>query len=607
MKKITLLFLLISSILGYTQRFDWVSSAGYVGVANSYNGAVAVARDSQGNLYTLDAANAAQQSQGATANPLGGTSIFLYKFNSAGQIIYIKPIGTNFKPLNVVVGENDNVYVLGSLMGTGEIQINGQTIIDVENRNYIFKLNPAGDLIWRAKNNISFGNFKEASMLLFANNHIYFQTSGLSISKLNTAGQYVSTLTANSFTSSTSATAVFFRGASVLSNGDLVFSATSRGTITYGTTVLAPTYNAFLHTAMLTIRTTENLGFVWAKYTDGLRDPDLNVIPMAVGNDNGIYCGLQISGTVIAGSDTIISEDVSGTTIGGILKLDADGNKIWVKSTTNNVQIWSILNNPNGSGVFCGGQIFGFLPITLGTTSVNPSNGNAFLSKIDYSGTFQNSFSFSSGPIGSYVRSLTTNSLGIFYVGGRLNNGGTTPIFSCVARQANNGLYLGKFTEQPDRAPTPIISAAGNTLTASPIFSENIQWFLNGIAISGATAPTFNATQIGNYTVTYSLVAVPACVSSSTSFNMSALEIDEYQRKTISVFPNPSHGVFNIKTNKPIENATITVSDLNGRIVFTDFNFNSNTSIDLSELQSGIYVVQVKQDGQSFYEKIIKK
>lgn len=512
MKKIIFLIAFLSSFLMNAQRFDWVATAGYEGIANSYNGAIAIARDSQGNLYTLDSANAAQQCQGMTANPAGGTSIFLYKFNSSGEIIYIKPIGTNFKPLNVVVGENDNVYVLGSLMGTNEIQINNQTLIDTENRNYIFKLDADGNLIWKVKNNVSFGNFTEASMLLFSNNHIYFQTGGLSISKLDTAGQFVSTLTADAFTSTTSATGVFFRGAGVLSNGDLVFSATSRGTITYGTNVLTPTYNSFLHVAMLTMRTTENLGFVWANYIDGLRDPDKNVIPMAVGNDDGIYLGLQISGTVTAGSDTIISENTSGTTIGGILKLDDDGNKIWVKSTTNNLHSWSFLNNPDGSGILCGGQIFGFQPIALGATSLNPLNGNSFITKIDYNGAFQNSFAFSEGPIGSYVRSLATNNLGVFYVGGILNNS-TSPLFSCVSREGNTGLYLAKFTEQPDTAPQPYVSSEGNILTASPSFSGTIQWFLDDDVIVGATGQTYNATESGNYKVSYSYVT--ACTKTS--------------------------------------------------------------------------------------------
>jgi hypothetical protein len=293
--------------------------------------------------------------------------------------------------------------------------------------------------------------------------------------------------------------------------------------------------------------------------------PNKKNIPLATGNDNGIYLGVEVLTTSTAGTDVVTNLVTVGSTVGAILKMDADGNKIWLKSTTNNVRTWTILNNPNGSGVFCGGQIFGFLPIALGITSGNPSNGNAFLSKIDYFGTFQNSFSFSSGPIGSHVLSLTTDSLGVFYVGGKGNS--TTPIFSCAARQANNGLFLGKFTEQPDRAPTPVVSAAENVLSSLPIFGGNIQWFLNGTAISGVNSQTFTVTQIGNYTVTYSLVEVPACVSTSTAFTMAALKIDTHNLIPFSVFPNPSKGIFAILTKNSIENAPIIVTDLGGRKV----------------------------------------
>jgi hypothetical protein len=265
------------------------------------------------------------------------------------------------------------------------------------------------------------------------------------------------------------------------------------------------------------------------------------------------------------------------------------------------------LNNPDGSGVLCGGQIFGFQPVFLGATSVNPLNGNSFISKIDYAGTFQNSFSFSNGAeLGSNVRSLATNSLGVFYVGGKLN-GNASPFFSCVSRTANRGLYLGKFTEQPDRAPTPIISAAGNTLTASPVFGENIQWFLNGTAISGANSQTFTATQIGNYTVSYSLIEVPACVSNSLVFNLNTLGIDEYNSNAISVYPNPSNGILNFSSNAILENITVQIVDISGRIVFTNSNFNSNETINISFLKSGIYIVKVNHEGKTFSQKIIKQ
>ena len=600
MKKITLLLLLFTTVM-QAQRFDWVTTA------SSSIGAIALARDSQGNLYTLEAGNSAQTCQGINVIAFNtGTNMFLYKFDAFGNIVYIKPIGGNFTALNLVIGDNDNVYVLGSLQGTNVIKYGTETFTDTENRNYIFKFNPTGDLIWRAKNNVSFGNFTECSLLLFTNNHIYFQSSGLSISKLDTDGQYTGTLSATSFTSSTSTTAVFFRAAGILTNGDLIFSAISRGTITYGLTVLTPTYNQFLHTPILTLRTNENLGFVWANYTDGLRDPDLNIIPMAIGNDNGIYLGLQISGTVTAGSDTIVSEDTSGNTIGAILKMDANGNKIWVKSTTNNVQTWTIMNNPDGSGVFCGGQIFGFQPVALGTTSVNPSNGNAFISKIDYNGVFQNSFSFASGPIGSYVRSLATNNAGIFYVGGRLNNN-SIPVFSCIPRQENSGLFLGKFTEQPDRATTPTISAIGNTLTASPIFAGNIQWLTNGTVIAGATLQTLTATQTGNYTVNYILPDYTACVATSTVFNLAVLAINIFDSNYFSVFPNPSIGIFAIKTNMPLEKILLTVSDLNGRIVHQSIiEVIENQSLDLSHLQNGMYILKISNENFIHSQKIIK-
>jgi hypothetical protein len=112
----------------------------------------------------------------------------------------------------LAIGENDHVYVLGSLMGTGQIQVNSHTFNDIDNRNYILKFNSAGDLIWRVKNNISYGNFTESRMLLFSNNHIYFQSGPLSISKVKIAGLFVSTLTPTSFISATSATALMFKG-----------------------------------------------------------------------------------------------------------------------------------------------------------------------------------------------------------------------------------------------------------------------------------------------------------------------------------------------------------------------------------------------------------
>ncbi len=602
MKKFTLLLLFIS-VFTQAQRFDWVSTAGYSGVANSIQGAIAIARDSQGNIYTLNSANGQQICQGITADAIG-SSTFLYKFNAAGVRQYTKVIGSSFDPMNIQIGENDNLYILGSLRGTNSLIIGTETFVGVQDRNYIIKFDPSGTLLWKTFNN---GPLSQSPLLQFANNHIYCQSGNLSISKLNTDGLVVATLTANSFVGVGAVTAIFFKGSGILSNGDLVFSAESRGTLTYGTTILTPIGNQFLVSTVLTIRATENLSLVWANYTNGLRSPDQTHIPMAVGNDDGIYLGLQIINPLTAGSDTLTDtgDGASGLGIGGILKMDADGNKIWLKSTTGSAHPWAMLNNPDGSGILCAGQIWGFSALSFGSTTVNPINGNSFITKIDYSGVFQNSFAFGSGP-GSFAKSLATNNQGVFYVGGRTSS--ATPVtFSCIAREGRAGLYLAKFTEQPDRAPTPSIIVSGNTLTATPDFSGTIQWNLSGAAIPGANTQTFTIPQNGNYTVTYVLPDYNACVSTSPITTISNLKIVDFENlnNAFTVYPNPTKGIITIASVENISIDKIEIVDVLGQIVSVK---TENTSqIDISEFSNGVYILKIHSGESVFQKKIMKQ
>jgi len=601
MKKFTLLFLFMSAFT-QAQRFDWVTRAGYTFTANSVQAAVAIARDSQGNIYTLNSANGQQICQGITADPFSGiTTTFLYKFNAAGVLQYIKTIGLN--PMNIQIGENDNLYLLGSLMGTNSLKIGTETFVGTANRNYIIKFDPTGVLLWTAFNNVS-GPLSQSPMLQFANNHIYFQSSNLSISKLNTNGQYVATLTANTFVSNDSSSGVSFKGSGVLSNGDLVFAAISRGTITYGTTTLSSVLETGTYPLLL-LRTNENLVFSWGNYFNGLGNPQENSMPLAIGNDDGIYLGVMVNSTITAGTDSITNPGPGSTNYtDGILKVNNAGNGVWIKSVTTNTFALAMLNNPDGSGVFCGGKILGFQPINLGTTTLNPANGNSFITKIDYNGVFQNSFAFASGP-GSYAKSLATNNQGVFYVGGIADS--TLPTtFSCVSREGRAGLYLAKFTEQPDRAPTPSITVSGNTLTATPDFSGTIQWFLNGAEIQNATNQTFTVTQTGNYTVKYNLSDYISCFSTSAVTTISNLGSVDFEsvNNAIKVYPNPTAGKVTISS---LENAIIDkieIVDVLGKTV--SVKTGNPSQINISEITNGVYVLKIYSGENVFVKKIIK-
>ncbi len=603
MKKIITITLLLASVFTQAQRFDWVSTAGYSGVANSFYGALAIARDSQGNIYTLDGANGQQQCQGMTANPyLGGITTFLYKFNAQGEIQYIKPIGVNFYPLNIQVGENDNLYLLGALWGGTTLIVDGVTINGIANRNYILKFNPSGSLLWNVPNNVSFGGYATACMLQYHNNHIYFQTGNLSVSKLDTTGQYVSTLTADAFIPSTAINGIHFKGSGVFSNGDMLFTAVSRGTLTYGSTTLNPVLETG-SVPLLMLRTNDNLIFQLATYVNGVGNPAENFIPITIGNDDGIYVGVEVNSTLIAGTDTIVNP-VPGTTnyTDGILKLDETGTPVWLKSVTTNAHAWSMLNNPDGSGVFCGGEFTGNL--ALGNNTISSSSGNSFITKIGYDGTFKNAFAFVSGiEMGSKVKSLATDNEGVFYVGGKLISG-TIPTFSCKPRDANKGLYLGKFTEEPDMAPQPSITVSGGVLTASPVFSGSIQWLLNGDSIAGATNQTYTAAANGNYTVAYSYI--PACVSISGVTVFSTLGIDDNQQNSFSIYPNPFRNEVTVKHDEFTGPTTITICDFSGRkIVQKEISYNSQT-IDMSAFSDGMYIFQFQNAKGIISKRVIK-
>jgi hypothetical protein len=74
------------------------------------------------------------------------------------------------------------------------------------------------------------------------------------------------------------------------------------------------------------------------------------------------------------------------------------------------------------------------------------------------------------------------------------------------------------------------------------------------------------------------------------------------------VYPNPSNGLFNIRINQFVGKVTIEVVDLNGRLVYSQNNidFNVEKSIDMSQFQSGMYIVKVNNNQVNFSQKIVK-
>ncbi|MGZ4075651.1 MAG: T9SS type A sorting domain-containing protein [Bacteroidia bacterium] len=74
--------------------------------------------------------------------------------------------------------------------------------------------------------------------------------------------------------------------------------------------------------------------------------------------------------------------------------------------------------------------------------------------------------------------------------------------------------------------------------------------------------------------------------------------ISEKEKTNYKVYPNPSSGIFNIEISSEEVNKTVYITDLTGRVVFTDIVENNFKTIDLSDLSSGIYILMINNHSQ---------
>ncbi len=74
---------------------------------------------------------------------------------------------------------------------------------------------------------------------------------------------------------------------------------------------------------------------------------------------------------------------------------------------------------------------------------------------------------------------------------------------------------------------------------------------------------------------------------------------------SIGIHPNPANTAFEITTNA-VADYQISITDITGRVVLTvDINQGNKANLDVSQLQNGIYFVQVNGNGHTTTQKII--
>ena len=107
----------------------------------------------------------------------------------------------------------------------------------------------------------------------------------------------------------------------------------------------------------------------------------------------------------------------------------------------------------------------------------------------------------------------------------------------------------------------------------------------------------FSMTSSDDYTPTYFAM-------DNLTYDSVASVNDNSFANTIKMYPNPSFGNVSL-TN--VNNATITIADINGRQLFSKENCLATETIQLQHINSGIYFVKIENNNQIAVKKLVIK
>jgi hypothetical protein len=174
---------------------------------------------------------------------------------------------------------------------------------------------------------------------------------------------------------------------------------------------------------------------------------------------------------------------------------------------------------------------------------------------------------------------------------------------------ADNGdcIATDQVTVNVDAVPTATVNLSGvATLNAAPA-AQTYQWIncSTGTAISGETSGTYTATANGSYAVV--LTNSAGCSDTSSCVSVTSLGLSENDvLEGISFSPNPTSGLVVISMLESMTSGTLTVYDMQGKLVLETMTVQNGSSFDLSHVQSGVYMIHIETANSTGMSRMVK-
>lgn len=232
--------------------------------------------------------------------------------------------------------------------------------------------------------------------------------------------------------------------------------------------------SAFLSRDCFIVKLTNNGDFIWAKQVSnpagGAANEDSKVVRVDATNNIYVAGGFHYADfDPGAGQQVILASGNGNAQDGFVLKLDSNGNYVWVKTfySTNHVVVESIDLDTSGN-IFVAGRYEGVVDLDPSTVTQNSptSNGSfdAFLVQLDNSGNYVwgKVFGGSGYDNPQFVKSIGTN----VYIGGTLVGNQdldpSTGINNYTVSGSSDG-YISKFDNSGNYVSSYIIGGSSTT------------------------------------------------------------------------------------------------------------------------------------------------
>ncbi|MBN2275483.1 MAG: T9SS type A sorting domain-containing protein [Bacteroidales bacterium] len=147
-------------------------------------------------------------------------------------------------------------------------------------------------------------------------------------------------------------------------------------------------------------------------------------------------------------------------------------------------------------------------------------------------------------------------------------------------------------------------ASTDNRVVQSYIINQGLNNIDTILALQTGNSYTISDLAEGGYT--FGVTAVDIYGNMSTKINAARVNItgvEELSNSHMTVYPNPSEGIFNIRSESNV-NVSLEVYNITGGLV-TSAEFSENYVLDLSSYSKGVYFLHMKAKGEKHITKLI--